>query len=114
MLNKKLEITLGGEVVQLWFNLYAVSELQKLFGVEQGEITQKVIDRAKDNYLLLIVDLIKVGIKGHALAKGEKSPDILKYINEIVAISEMSDLVPVWEVFNDVMGGNVPKDDKKK
>ena len=113
MLNKKLEITLGGEVVQLWFNNYAILELQNLFGADQGEITRKVIERAKDNYLLLVVDLIKVGIKGHCLAKGDKAPDMIKDVNELAATAEMSELIRVWEVFNDIMGGNVP-DDKKK
>ena len=114
MVNKKLEITLGGEKTQLWFNNYAVIELQNLFGVEQSAITQKVIERAKENYLLLVVDLIKVGIKGYCLAKGEKTPDILKDINEHVATAEMTELINVWTVFNNIMGGDLPNDDKKK
>lgn len=115
MVNKKLELTLGGKKVHIWFNNYAIFELQKVFGIEQGEIMQKVSERVKENYLLLISDLIKVGIKGHCLAKDETTPDILNNINEHVATAEMSELVNVWETFFDIMGGNLKKDvDKKK
>lgn len=114
MINKKLELNLGGEKVQIWFNNYAVFELQKMFGIEQVDIMKKVSERVNENYLLLIADLIKVGIKGHCLAKGEPTPEILKDVNEHIATAEMSELVNVWETFFDIMGGNVPKEDKKK
>lgn len=110
MLNKKIELKLGGEVHQLWFNNYAVFELQRMYGAERNEIMQKIVDRVKENYLLLIVDLVKVGLKGHALAKGEKTPEI--NVNELVAEADMNVLYGVVEVFYDIMGVNIPKTDE--
>lgn len=112
MLNKKVEINLGGEVVQLWFNNYAVFEMQSMFGVEQTEITKLVSERIKENYLLLAADLIKIGIKGHSLAKGINTPSIINEVNELVATADINELMRVWEVFFDSIGGNV-KEEKK-
>lgn len=113
MINKKLEITLGEEKVLLWFNNFAVFELQKFYGVNQNDILTKVSERAQDNYLLLIQDLITVGVKGYAMAKGEKTPDILGILSENIAVADLSELMEVWNVFYDIMGGNI-KGDKKK
>lgn len=114
MLNKKLELNLGGEKVQVWFNNYAVFELQKLYGIEQGEIMKKVSERAMENYLLLITDLVKVGIKGHCLAKGENTPDVYDNLSEHVATADMSELMNVWEVFFNMMGGDIKKEETPK
>ena len=116
MVNKKLEITLGEKKYQLWFNNYAVFELQKMYGIEQSQVLTKVSERANDNYLLLIGDLIKVGIKGHALAKGKNTPDVLGELHELLAVADLKELMQVWTVFFDIMGGNLKKEegDKKK
>lgn len=114
MINKKLEINLGGINTQLWFNNYAVFELQSMYGVEQADIFKRVTERASENYLLLISDLIKVGIKGHCFAKGESNPDLLNEINEHIAIADISELMKVWEVFFHVLGGNIKPDKEKK
>lgn len=108
-----MEITLNGEKYQIWFNNFAVFELQSMYGIEQKEILQKVSERAKENYLLLLSDLIKAGIKGHCLAKGIVTPEVLKNINEHIATANMGEVLLVWEVFFDIMGGNI-KEDKKK
>jgi len=114
MLNKKLELNLGGEKVQVWFNNYAVFELQKLYGIEQGEIMKKVSERAMENYLLLITDLVKVGIKGHCLAKGENTPRVYDNLSEHVATADMGELMNVWEVFFNMMGGDIKKEETPK
>ena len=114
MLNKQLEIKLGDEKTLLWFNNYAVFELQSMYGVEQAEIFKRVSERAKENYLLLLSDLIKVGIKGHCFAKGITTPLILDNLNEHIATAEISELMVVWEVFFSIMGGNVKPDESKK
>lgn len=111
MLNKKLELDLGGEIYQLWFNNYAVCDLQSMYGIEQSEVMKKIVERATDNYLLLIVDLVKAGLRGHYLAKGEVAPNI--NVPELIADADMDKLVKVLEVFYDIMGVNV-KTDKKK
>lgn len=113
MINKKLEITLGEQKVQLWFNNYAVFELQKVFGIKEEDILTKVADRAKENYLLLLTDLIKVGIKGNCLARGKKTPKIYNELNEHVAVADLTELMNVWTVFYDIMGGNLESDKKK-
>lgn len=111
MLNKKIEIDLGGETYQLWFNNYAVFELQKMYGIEQTEVMKRVVERAEDNYLLLISDLVKAGIKGHSLAKGEIVPKI--NVQELVADANIEKLMNVLKVFYDIMGVNVEGDKKK-
>ena len=112
MLNKKIELELGDKTYQLWFNNYAVCELQSMYGIEENEIMQKIVSRAEDNYLLLITDLIKAGIKGAALAKDELTPNIK--VSELVAEADMSKLLKVLEVFYDVMGVNIEKKAVKK
>lgn len=114
MLNKKLELNLGGEKVQVWFNNYAVFELQKLYGIEQGEIMKKVSERAMENYLLLITDLVKAGIKGHCLAKGENTPSVYDNLSELIATADMGELMNVWEVFFNMMGGDIKKEETPK
>lgn len=115
MVNKKIEILLGGEKTQLWFNNYAVFDLQAMYGVEKAEIFQRVSERAKENYLLLLSDLIKVGIKGHCFAKGITTPSVLDNLNEHIATADISELMVVWEVFFSIMGGNEkPEENKKK
>ena len=114
MLNKQLEITLGNEKVLLWFNNFAVFELQKKYGVDQGEILEKVSEIANENYLLLISDLIKIGIKGNCLANGLKTPNIYDNVTQNVAVADLNEMIEVWNVFFDIMGGNIEVEDKKK
>lgn len=109
-----MEITLNGSKYQLWFNNYAVVELQNRFGVEQHEILGKVQERSKGNYLLLLSDLIDAGLKGFAYAKGELLPTVIDELSESVAVADMGELLKVWEVFFDIMGGNVAPEPKKK
>lgn len=110
-----MEITLDGEVRQLWFNNFAAFELREMFGVDQASILQAVIERSKENYLLLLADLIKVGLKGHSLAMHGTTPEIVKDVNMLVADADMGELMKVWEVFFDTIGGNVKQEpDKKK
>ena len=47
------------------------------------------------------------------MAKGEKTPDILGSLSENIAVADLSELMEVWNVFYDIMGGNI-KGDKKK
>lgn len=111
-----MQIHLGDGVYQLWFNNYAVAELQKTFGVEQDQVIAKVSEMISQNYLLLIRTLVEVGIKGHAMAKDEVIPDISN-LSELIAEADMAELLQVWEVFFEHIGGNVPaekKDQKKK
>lgn len=113
MINSKLEIKLGDESVLLWFNNFSVFELNKLYGTTQEDILKKVNERFEENYMLLLSDLIKVGIKGNCLARGKTTPKIYKNINEHLATADTSELVKVWDVFYNMMGGDI-KDDKKK
>ena len=113
MINKKIEIKIGGDKVLLWFNNFAVFELQKIYGVDQNNILTKVSERANENYLLLLSDLIKVGVKGHSMARGLKTPDFLDNLTELVAVADLNELMEVWNVFYDIMGGNTESDKKK-
>lgn len=114
MLNKQLEIKLAGEKTQLWFNNYSTIELQKLFGVDEKEIIKKVSERAAENYMLLLSDLVKAGIKGYCYAKGINTPDVYDNINEHIAVADINELLQVWSVFYDAIGGNEPVEESKK
>ena len=114
MLNKKIEIKLNGVEIPLWFNNYASAELQKLYGADITTVMKVLIEKIQDNYLIVLSDLIKVGVKGHYLAKDISKPDYFANINEWVAEEPDETLVPVWleiwEVFKEHMGLNLPQD----
>ena len=113
MLNKKIELKMGDVKIPLWYNNYAVFELQSMYGVDNSEILLKVTERAKENHLLLIADLIKIGIKGHSLALNQTLPDYYDNVNLLLADADMGEVMQVWQVFIDVMGGNIESDKKK-
>lgn len=121
MLNKKIEIKLGGVEIPLWFNNYASAELQKMYGADITSVMATLIERLQDNYLLILSDLLKAGIKGHCFALDVKTPEYLGNINLLVAEEPDETLVPVWlevwEVFREHMGINIPQEEyagKKK
>lgn len=113
MLNKKIEIKLGGVEIPLWFNNYASAELQKMYGADITTVMQVLIEKLQDNYLVVLTDLIKCGIKGHYLAKDIEKPEYFSKINEFIAEEIDEYLMPIWiscwEVFCEHMGVNLPK-----
>lgn len=118
MLNKKIEIKLKGVEMPLWFNNFASAELQKMYGADMSTVMVTLLDRLKDNYLLILSDLIKVGIKGHCFAKDIAKPEYLANINEMIADEPDETLMPIWleiwEVFTEHMGINLPKEETGK
>lgn len=118
MLNKKIEIKLGGVEMPLWFNNYASAELQKMYGADINTVMVTLVEKLQDNYLLILSDLIKVGIKGHCFALDISKPDYLANINMLVASEPDETLLPVWlevfEVFKEHMGINLPQEEGKK
>ena len=119
MLNKKIEIKLKGVEISLWFNNYASAELQKMYGADITTVMTVLVGKLQDNYLIVLSDLIKCGIKGHYLAKDADKPDYFANINEMVAEEPDDNLISVWlevwEVFKEHMGLNLPTDtDSKK
>ena len=118
MLNKKIEIKLRGVEIPLWFNNYASAELQKMYGADIKSVMHALIERLEDNYLIVLSDLIKCGIKGNYLAKDISKPEYFPLVNELIAQEADETLVPVWlevfEVFKEHMGINLPKEESKK
>jgi len=118
MLNKKIEIKLGGIEIPLWFNNYASAELQKMYGADINTLMITLVERLQENYLLILSDLIKAGIKGHCFALDLPKPEYLANANELIAQESDETLVPVWlevfEVFKEHMGINLPKEEGKK
>jgi len=118
MLNKKIEIKLGGVEIPLWFNNYASAELQKMYGADINTLMVTLVERLQENYLLILSDLIKCGIKGHCFALDLSKPDYLANVNELIAQEPDETLVPIWlevfEVFKEHMGINLPKEEGKK
>ena len=111
MLNKKIEIKLSGVVIPLWFNNYASAELQKMYGADITTVMQVLVGKLQDNYLIVLKDLIKCGVKGHYLAMDTDKPEYFDVISELVADEPDETLIPVWvecwEVFCEHMGLNV-------
>ncbi len=118
MLNKKIEIKLNGVEIPLWFNNYASAELQKMYGADITTVMNVLVEKLKDNYLIILSDLIKVGIKGNYLAKDTAKPDYFANINEWIAEEPDETLMPiwleVWTVFSEHMGLRLPQEDGKK
>lgn len=119
MINKKIELVLKGEKVQLWFNTFSKYELMGMYKANNEiEFAQRMGEKAQENSLLLLIDIVKAGIKGASLAKGEKTPDVYDNINMVFAEMEMEDTLKLWgevfTVFNHHMGKNVKEEDKKK
>ena len=118
MLNKKIEIKLGGVEIPLWFNNYASAELQKMYGADINTLMVTLVERLQENYLLILSDLIKAGIKGHCFALDIPKPEYLANVNELIAQEADETLVPVWlevfEVFKEHMGINLPQQEGKK
>jgi len=118
MLNKKIEIKLGGVEIPLWFNNYASAELQKMYGADINTLMVTLVERLQENYLLILSDLIKAGIKGYCFALDLPKPEYLASVNELIAQEANETLVPVWlevfEVFKEHMGINLPKEEGKK
>lgn len=120
MLNKKIEIKLGGVEIPLWFNNYASAELQKMYGVDITTLMTVVVEKLQDNYLILLSDLIKVGVKGNYLAKEIEKPEYFSRISELLAEEKQDNLLPIWvdcwEVFKEHMGLNIQQEEtiKKK
>lgn len=118
MLNKKIEIKLGGIEIPLWFNNYASAELQKMYGADINTLMVTLVERLQENYLLILSDLIKAGVKGHCFALDLPKPEYLQRVNELIAQEADETLVPVWlevfEVFKEHMGINLPKEEGKK
>lgn len=113
MLNKKIEIKLGGVEIPLWFNNYASAELQKMYGADITTVMHVLIEKLQDNYLVVLTDLVKCGIKGHYLGKDIEKPEYFSNINEMIAEEPDETLIPVWveawQVFCEHMGVNLPK-----
>jgi hypothetical protein len=121
MLNKKIEIKLKGVEIPLWFNNYASAELQKMYGADINTVMTVLLEKLQDNYLIILSDLVKVGIKGNYLGKDISKPDYFANINEWIAEEPDETLIPVWlevwTVFSEHMGLNLPKEEntgKKK
>lgn len=123
MLNKKIEIKLGGVEIPLWFNNFASAELQKMYGADTNTVISKLLERLGESYLFVLSDLIKAGIKGQYFAKDVEKPDYFSTVNEILAEEPDENLLKIWSevwgVFSEHMGLNLQKSeepikDKKK
>lgn len=121
MLNKKIEIKLGGIEIPLWFNNFASAELQRMYGADTNTVISKLLDRLNESYLFVLSDLIKAGIKGQYFAKDIEKPVYFSEINLMLAEEPDDNLLKiwseVWSVFSEHMGLNLPKEEnasKKK
>lgn len=121
MINKKIEIKLGGVEIPLWFNNYASAELQKMYGTDITTVMKVLTEKLQDNYLIVLCDLVKIGIKGHYLAKDTDKPEYFSKVSEMLAEEPDETLIPIWveawAVFCEHMGLNVPQQEttgKKK
>ena len=118
MLNKKIEIKLNGVAIPLWFNNYASAELQKMYGADITTVMNVLLEKLKDNYLIILSDLIKIGIKGNYLAKDTSKPEYLESVNEWVAEEPDETLMliwlEVWTIFSEHMGLNLPQEENPR
>lgn len=114
MLNKKIQVRNGKDVFQLWFNNYSTAEIASIFGVEDKHVLKVCVEKLKTNFLILAGDLFLAGYKGQKLATSQPVDLTREDVSEIVATANEDDLVKVWNVFFEHIGGNEPKDKKPK
>ena len=119
MVSKEIEVILGGEKIQVWFNIFSRYELKAMYKPKDDiDFAKKLAEKANENELMVAIDLLKAGIKGAAMARKQTTPDVYDKIELLIAEMDMESLFSLWavifEAFNEHMGNKIKTDDKKK
>ncbi|SKA29759.1 hypothetical protein SAMN04488128_103169 [Chitinophaga eiseniae] len=93
----KIKITLGGQVVDLYFNNYSKAELGNLFGLDPIEAGIKIAEEIKANHMRACAKLIYSALIGYYSAKDMDCPYSRQQVIEWAAELSDADVVQVWE-----------------
>jgi len=114
MINKKVQATIAGESIQLWFNKYGLLELGGYYGVTEQEVVAKIKEKTNNNLMALMADIVYMGRAGYCLANA-KDIDMTLPDARLKAIeTEDSEMLKVWRAFLDAFGFNQPEEKYKK
>lgn len=112
-------IKLGETSIHFWFNNFAKIELAKLLLPKEGvffpkpeeiELLDAIFERANENHLLLVRDIIWSGILGHCFVFPKDEHVSYEELSELIATSPTNDVEGAWVVFMEAMGMNLEKE----
>lgn len=115
-MNGRIQLKIGDETIQLWFNNFSKVELGKsLLTTVNGypakpneiEFLQAIQKKATENHLVLLRDVVFAGVIGHAYGTDNLIQYTKPQIAEIIATANQDDLYEVWTTFMDAMGMNL-------
>lgn len=103
----------------IWFNTFSKYQLMGMYEANNEiEFAEKLVQKSKENALLLLIDIIRAGIKGDCLANNKTTPDVYDKINMVFAEMPMEETLIIWNdvfnVFNLHMGRKKEQDESKK
>ena len=122
----KIEFTLKGEKLPLWFNNFSKIELGKSLlpsvdgypsKPEEGKLIKIIQKRVAENHLFLLCDIVHAGLIGHAYATNTGIRYSRAEVGGLIAEADEGELYGVWQTFLEAMGMNLDKivsDSKKK
>lgn len=97
----KIKITLGGQVVDLYFNNYSKAELGNMFGVDPLEASMKIAEEIKANHMRACAKLIYSALIGYYAAKDMDCPYSRQQVAEWAADMSGEDTLKVWETWKE-------------
>lgn len=95
----KIQITLGGQARNLWFNNYAKGALGGIYGLDPMEATEKLLDDIKANYVKAIENMVSAGLEGYHEATDTEKDYTRKDIKAWVADATDEDMVMVFNTW---------------
>jgi hypothetical protein len=110
------EIELNGNKERIRFNQYARAELRKFFMpagkayLTETELTQAIIDKWKENDVLLIKIIVYAGIVGDSLVTGFTPRLTQEEVGEFIGSAKDEELLTIWRVFLEAQGFNLSQE----
>lgn len=117
-------ITLENKQYGIRFNNYARAELRKFF-MKEGEfqltetqLTERIIEKWKENDVLLLKIIVYAGIVGDSLVKHDTPLLTREEVGAYIGEADEKELYDIWKTFLDAQGiglnKEAPKEQKKK
>ena len=116
-MNGITHITLNKEQYRVRFNNYFRSEISKIF-LKEGEamltgdqLSQRIIDKWRENETLLIRDLVYAGICGDSYVTLSTPRLTLAEVGEHIGEAPAEELFAIWRLFLDAQGYNLSREE---
>lgn len=116
-------ITIEDKQYGIRFNNYARAELRKFF-MKEGEVsltetqlTERIIEKWKENDVLLLKIIVYAGIVGYSLVKHDSPLLTRDQVGEYIGDAAETELYTIWKTFLEAQGVGLnkePQEQKKK